>query len=210
MDFDVEQEPNGVQFIYVLPFAPDHALVEHTSFARGGMAPHKRQRAIRQFLDCEHEVLRQERGRLPMTTVRLPSARSERTVAIGVAGGALRASSGYAFTRVQAHSTAIARAIAAGAPPPKRAGAAHRHALDVVFINALVQQPETFPELFRTLVERVPADAFARFMTDRSTPRDLARIVRAMPPGPMSRAAARALFNSPRSARGSLTGPLRQ
>ncbi len=195
MDFDTEQEPNGVQFLYVLPFAADHALVEHTSFARGGMAPHKRQRIVREFLDCEYEVLRQERGRLPMTTVRLPALRSERTTAIGVAGGTLRASSGYAFTRTQAHATAIARAIAAGQPLPKRAGPARLHALDVIFIHALQQQPTAFAELFRTVVERVPADAFARFMTDRATPRDIAQMMRAMPAGVMSRAGARALAN---------------
>lgn len=195
MDFDTEQEPNGVQFLYVLPYAPDRALVEHTSFARGGMSPHKRQRMVRQFLGCEHEVLRQERGRLPMTTVRLPARRSERTYAIGVAGGALRASSGYAFSRVQAHSTAIARAIAAGEPPPKRAGAPHLQALDVTLLQALERDPEAFPAIFRSLVERVPADSFARFMTDRATPRDLALIVRAMPPGPMARAGTRALLS---------------
>jgi lycopene beta-cyclase len=204
MDFDVEQEPNGVQFLYVLPFEPDRALVEHTSLARGGMSPHKRQRAVREFLGGEHEVLRQERGRLPMTTLRLPARRGERTTAIGVAGGALRSATGYAFTRVQTHSAAIARAVAAGEPPPRRAGPPQGHALDVTLIHALTQQPEAFPGLFRTLVERVPADAFARFMTDRATPRDLAQVARALPPGATARAAAQALlaFRRPLSAPG--------
>jgi lycopene beta-cyclase len=196
MDFRVDQSDNGVSFLYVLPFAPDHALVEHTTFGRGRVPRHKREKALAAFLGDGHEVVRTERGRLPMTTQRLPAARSPRTTAIGTAGGALRASSGYAFVRVQAHSAALARAIAAGAPAPRRAGRPRRALLDAVFLHALALHGEDFPEYFRTLVERVPGDVFARFMTDRSTAADEAAVMRALPAGPFAWAAVRAAVAS--------------
>lgn len=194
MDFRVSQE-DGVNFLYVLPFAPDRALVEHTSLARGGPARHKRQKALRAYLGEGYEIVHEERGRLPMTTVPIPALRSPRTNAIGVAGGALRPSSGYAFSRVQAHSVAIARAIVAGEPPPARAGARRLATLDNVFLHALAREPETFAERFRTLVDKVPGDAFARFMSDQSTPRDEARVMAALPTRPFLRAAGRAALD---------------
>lgn len=188
MDFRVDQD-EGVNFLYVLPYAPDRALVEHTSFARGGPARHKRRKALAAYLGDGYEIVHEERGRLPMTTAPIPARRSERTNAIGIAGGALRPSSGYAFSRVQAHSIAIARAVAAGQPTPERAGLRRRGALDNVFLHALATEPEAFPERFRALVERVPGTVFARFMTDQSSPRDEARVMAALPVRPFARAA---------------------
>lgn len=199
MDFRCAQEPGGVTFLYVLAFSPTRALVEHTSFAPGpGLAPDARRRALREWLG-EHEVLREERGRLPMATARLPALRSPRTTAIGIAGGGLRASSGYAFSRVQAHARALARAVATRGPLPARAGPARRAALDAVFLRAFAADPAAFPERFRALAARVPADAYARFMSDTSSPADEARVMAALPPLPFMRAAATAARRSARS-----------
>ncbi len=191
MDFRIGQE-DGLNFLYVLPFAPDRALVEHTSIARGGPARHKRQKALREHLGDGYEVLYEERGRLPMTTAPIPALRSPGTTGIGIAGGAMRPSSGYAFSRVQAHCTALARSIVRGEPFPERAGSRRRAALDATFLHALAKEPEAFPERFRRLVEQVPGTSFARFMTDASTARDDLRVMAALPPGPFARAAVRA------------------
>lgn len=194
MDFRISQE-DGLNFLYVLPFAPDRALVEHTSFARGGPARHKRQKALRAHLGDGYEIGHEERGRIPMTTAPIPARRSAGTNAIGIAGGALRPSSGYSFSRVQAHSAAIARAVAAGEPLPARAGVRRRAALDDVFLHALAVEPDAFADRFRTLVDRVPGTTFARFMSDHSTPRDEARVIAALPKRPFLRAAGRAALS---------------
>ena len=191
MDFRVPQEA-GLTFLRVLPFAPDRALVEHTTFGRGRVARHKRERALRAFLGDGYEVERIERGRLPMTTARIPAVRSEHTTAIGIAGGAMRASSGYEFARVQAHSARLARAVARGEPFPKRAGRPRRAVFDAVFLHALALHAENFPEYLRTLAGELPADVYARVMTDRSTPADEAAVIRALPHGPFAWAALRA------------------
>ncbi len=192
MDYRTPQHPGGVHFVYTLPFSPTRALVEHTTFAREAVATEDREAALRAHLPGAFEIVRKERGRLPMSAEPVPALRSPRTTAIGIAGGALRASSGYAFSRVQAHARAIARAVANGTPLPARAGSRRRGALDAVFLSALAADPGAFPEHFRALVDRVPADAFARFMSDHSTPADEARVMASLPVAPFARASLRA------------------
>lgn len=192
MDYRTPQHPGGVHFIYTLPFSRTRALVEHTSFAPEGIPAAEREAALRAHLPEAFAIVRKERGRLPMSAEPVTALPWPRTTAIGIAGGALRASSGYAFSRVQAHSRAIARAVATGSRLPGRAGLRRRTALDAIFLQALAGDPGAFPEHFRTLLARVPADAFARFMSDHSTPLDEARVMAALPAVPFARAAASA------------------
>lgn len=199
MDYRTPQVAGGVQFVYVLPYSETHALVEHTTFAPDGPTPDERRDALRAYLPDDYAILGEERGRLPMTTEPFAALRSPRTTAIGVAGGALRPSSGYAFSRVQAHVRALARAVKAGAPLPAHAGSRRRAALDAIFLHALTADPAAFPERFRGLVEHVPADAFARFMSDHSTPADEARVMAALPVAPFARAAVRAAVSARRA-----------
>ena len=130
---------DGVQFLYVLPFAPTARSSSTRRSRAAGLAPTSAERALRAVPRCEHEILHEERGRLPMTTApprrRCASAAHDRDRRSPA--GRCGASSGYAFTRVQAHATALARAIAArGAAARARRRAAPR-ALDAVFIHAL-------------------------------------------------------------------------
>lgn len=191
MDFEVEQD-GAVQFVYTLPFSPTRALVEHTSFAPGALSSAKRRQALERYLEPhDYEILHEERGSVPMTAARLPARRGERTSAIGTAGGAVRPSSGYAFSRIQAHVTAVADAVATGRPLPARAGHPRRTALDHVFLKALRSHPAAFPSWTRRMAERLPGDVFARFMVDASTPADELRVMAALPPAPFLRAAMR-------------------
>jgi lycopene beta-cyclase len=60
--------------------------------------------------------------------------------------------------------------------------------MDAVFLCALAVNPERAPEFFMRLAGAVPGAAFARFMTDSAGPRDLLRVITALPPGPFLRA----------------------
>jgi lycopene beta-cyclase len=194
MDFGVPQPDGGLAFMYVLPFDARRALVEHTTIGRGTVSSAIRREAIAEYLAGrgarDWRVTHTERGAIPMTTADLAPGRGERTVAIGVAGGAVRPSSGYAFGRIQAQVGAIAAAVAAGQAPPRRLGPPRRLALDAIFLRALAAHPEGFPEYFRRIAERVPGDAFARFMGDASSPVDEARVIAALPKAPFAAAAA--------------------
>ncbi len=190
--------PDGVDFLYVLPFSDERALVEHTSIGVGGTGAAARRQALTAELDAiagpgQWEREREERGLIPMTAAHFALSHGPGTCTVGGAAGAVRPSSGYAFTRIQRHVTALADAITGARPLPGTVAPVRFTALDRIFLTALAGARDGGEELFWRLAANVDADAFARFMTDVSTPWDEARIIAALPGAAMAGAAGRAL-----------------
>jgi lycopene beta-cyclase len=190
--------PDGVDFFYVLPFSGERALVEHTSIGVGGPGAAARREALTIELDTiagpgRWEREREERGLIPMTTAPFPLCHGPGTCTVGGAAGAVRPSSGYAFSRTQRHVAAVADAITGARPLPQAVAPARFAALDRVFLTALTDAGDGGEALFWRLATGVDAGAFARFMTDVSTPWDEARIIAALPRLAMAGAAGRAL-----------------
>jgi lycopene beta-cyclase len=125
--------------------------------------------------------LREERGLIPMTTYPFATQCGPRVHAVGAAAGAIRPSSGYAFTRIQGHVSRIAEAFAARRPLPRSVAPARFRLLDKIFLTALQSRPHGSEEMFLSLARAVPADVMARFMTDVSSGRDEAQILSALP-----------------------------
>ena len=197
MDFQASG-PDGVDFLYVLPFSSERALVEHTSIGVGGPGAAARRAALTVELDAvagpgRWEREREERGLIPMTAAPFALSHGPGTCTVGGAAGAVRPSSGYAFTRTQRHVAAVADAIIGARPLPRTVAPSRFTALDRIFLTALSGAGDGGEELFWRLAAGVDAGAFARFMTDVSTPWDETRIIAALPALAMAGAAGRAL-----------------
>jgi lycopene beta-cyclase len=184
MDFRVAQRA-APRFLYVLPFGPTRALVEDTTLGDPPLAADQRRAVLAEHLEAlgagAWRVVRSERGAIAMTTHPFALEPEPGVWALGLAAGAARPSSGYAFARIQAHVTAVARAVAAGAAPPRRLGHPRAPVMDRVFLRALAADPDAFGERFRRLAAGTSGDVLARFMMDASTPADELRIVAALP-----------------------------
>ncbi|MCW3039921.1 MAG: Lycopene beta and epsilon cyclase [Solirubrobacterales bacterium] len=196
MDFDWPQDPSGgVRFCYRLALTPTRALVEDTSLTAGPALPtHERWEAVAAWLDGQGagavEVLHRERASLPMTAT-WPAHRLA-IPTVGAAAGALRPSSGYGLVRLLRHAEAMADAIATGRDPLSvpAPGQASLRPLDGIFLRALHDEPERFPEVFVAMARRLDDEAFVRFMSDRAGARDVARMIASVPRAPFLRAAA--------------------
>ena len=200
MDFR-PADGDGLNFLYVLPFSPTRALIEHTSIGTGGPPDARRRALLSDELGDRlpvggWRVMREERGRIPMTTFDFPVSRGAHIHAAGAAAGAIRPSSGYAFSRIQRHVTGLAGALVADRPPPPQIAPAHLTLLDRVFLAALVDRPDGGEALLWALARSVGADPFARFMTDVADGRDVARVIAALPTGAMARAALSAVASA--------------
>jgi lycopene beta-cyclase len=94
----------GVDFVYILPYARDLALVEVTSFAPKSPGRDVFETWLEKEIDTldagHHEVPREEHGALPME-VGFHDPAPEGCIRMGLGGGAARPSTGYAFARIQ-------------------------------------------------------------------------------------------------------------
>ncbi|MCP9985516.1 lycopene cyclase family protein [Streptomyces sudanensis] len=213
MDFRVPQPRHGLAFGYVLPLAPDRALVEYTEFSRAPLATAAYEAALRHYTG---EVLRlgalsvesAEQGVIPMTDARFPRRVGRAVYRIGAAGGATRPSTGYTFAAVQRQSRRTARALAEGGeivPPPHGRRAL---ALDAVLLRALDTGRVDGPEFFTGLFRRVPAERLLRFLDGATSPWEEFGIGLRTPVGPMLRTAAELPFLRRRTPTGSGEDPL--
>ena len=199
MDFQ-SAEPEGVRFFYVLPLDAHTALVEDTWLVPSHKTPAFSDDAIvsyasKNLAQTHWQIRHQEEGNLPMGFS--PSASSavekKRIIPWGTTAGAVRASSGYAFSRIQAASERMASAWQrTGYPDPAAVhGSAFLDWMDRVFLRAMTDQPERVPEYFARLFQRVAPDALVRFLESEPRPADILQVMRALPPRPFLRAALR-------------------
>ena len=199
MDFQ-SAEPEGVRFFYVLPLDAHTALVEDTWLVPSHKTPAFSDDAIvsyasKNLAQTHWQIRHQEEGNLPMGFS--PSASSavekKRIIPWGTTAGAVRASSGYAFSRIQAASERMASAWQRTGCPDRAAvhGWALLDWMDRVFLRAMTDQPERVPEYFARLFQRVAPDALVRFLESEPRPADILQVMRALPSGPFLRAALR-------------------
>lgn len=192
MDFRVSQA-DGPHFVYLLPFSTREALVEDTYLFPCAFAPSRHRSGIAGYLHERHglavgdyEVIEEECGRIPMTTTVYPTRQGRRVFPIGLAGGAARPSSGYAFVRIQRQTQRLADLVASGRlddEPEPLSRPKHRF-LDAVFLRVLRDRPVEAPALFRRLFARAAPDAVVRFLTEASSIADDMSVIAALPKWP--------------------------
>jgi lycopene beta-cyclase len=200
-DFRVPQG-DAARFVYVLPDGARRALVEFTEFVpRHGrpMPPAARTAAltgyVRDVLDTGgYEVRRTESAVLPLTAS--PAPRGDgRVLAIGARGGLVKASTGYAYQRIQRDSAAIVRSLAGSGHPFDRPRPGRRYRfLDSVLLDVLDRDPGQLERAFARLFLGNPADRVLRFLDECGPVGAELRLIATMPKTPYVRAvAARAL-----------------
>jgi lycopene beta-cyclase len=194
MDFRGRQ-PGTVSFCYLLPTTARHALVEIASFQWTRERPDLA-RALADYLRqvCElttWTVTRTEAGSLPL--VRPPTgAQGGRVIPIGVRGGMLKPSTGFAVERIQRHSAAIVESLHRYGHPHAIDARHRRHAwLDRVFLEVLRRDPDIVEDVMARLFTRNGAPAVLRFLDEDSNPVQEARLVATLPVSPFLRAAIR-------------------
>ncbi len=182
----------GVDFVYVLPYARDLALVEVTSFAP--CAPDQEVfdtwlcQEIAALEPGHHEVLREERGALPME-VGFRDPVSDGRIRMGLGGGAARPSTGYAFTRIQRQADLVAHALDRGCEVPTALDGPFSRFMDCVFLQVIRTMPDKAPAIFESLFRNTASDRLEHFLSGSIHPVDRLSVMTSLPTLPFLRAA---------------------
>jgi lycopene beta-cyclase len=203
-DFRVPQA-GGARFGYVLPEDRYRALVELTAFVpRRGRPPPAAERddALAGYLSDvlyagDYTVLRTESAVLPLGT-RPVRRRHGRVLAIGTSAGLVKASTGYAYQRIQRDSAAIAQSFVRYGDPWHTARPLRRYRLlDAVLLDVLDHDPAQLELAFARLFAANPASRVLRFLDEDTGLPDVLRLMAALPPLPYLRALARLGYRGP-------------
>lgn len=195
MDFRVDQS-RGLHFIYLLPYTDRHILVESTMISCQLEDKDWYRNAITCWLEERNiqveSQLSEEYGVIPMAKVQPHNAK---LVNIGAAGGAVRLSSGYAFSTIQTQMAALAASINAGETQLPKAFSNALMFMDKVFNRALKAQPDQGVSFFMATAKALSADQFSRFMLGQAGLIEWSKVILAMPKQRFIKAALKQWFS---------------
>ncbi|MDE2423873.1 MAG: hypothetical protein KGN31_06650 [Betaproteobacteria bacterium] len=183
-----------IGFNYILPQTARKALIEFTVFADKPYLPdelkNQLDQSIREYLNgSDFKISRTESGIIPMG---VPSVNLDQRyqnnqgyVHVGLTAGGARASTGYAFQRIQKWAVDCAQAIKHnGLPISHTVGSFLLTKMDDIFLNVIRNNPELGPTLFMHLFKKVKTKRLVRFLTDTGNILDYIAVVRALPVTP--------------------------
>lgn len=166
MDFSmpISSESMAV-FHYLLPFSKTEALIETTVFTKNQFDASLYEEMwlnymSEKFANLSYLVLSEEHGTIPMVLDETPAA-TARIVKIGIAGGKIKPSTGYAFSRMHEHAKAIANGRQLN--KPKRFSF-----YDRMLLRVMENEMEQIPRVMDRLFERVPFQDILKFLDDKS------------------------------------------
>jgi lycopene beta-cyclase len=181
MDFRVDQS-RGLHFIYALPYSDREILIESTMISTSLEPEDWYRQAIDQWLDQHgieiETIVRQESGIIAMHSS-LPI--DSNLACIGAASGAVRQSSGYAFTNIQSQISQLVAGIEKGEFEVPKPLSSLLNYMDKIFNGVLVAQPHLAVTLMMQTAKSLNSDGFARFMLGQATLIDWIRVILSMP-----------------------------
>lgn len=158
MDFSIDQY-GETRFMYVLPTSTTQALVEVAIFSNSIITQEGYDAIITQYIEkdlaiTEYTIEEEEFGIIPMTTYDFEQHNTTRITLFGTGGNGVKASTGYAFTRIQEQCDSIVSAIAGGKKDfrpkfPKRFKIYDATLLEVILYDKSVSGKGVFIDLFK-------------------------------------------------------------
>lgn len=166
MDFSLPvSTPEMAVFHYILPFSKTKALIETTVFTQLPYDKEAYESIWQNYVTThygsqKYKILSIEAGTIPMGGKTL--IKNGRVFTIGAAGGNMKASTGYAFTRM--HQDAIYRAQNRSIKGPKRF-----RFYDKMLLKIMQNEMNKIPEVMDRLFTRVQTPKILRFLDDKSS-----------------------------------------
>jgi lycopene beta-cyclase len=172
MDFSVPQKGN-TRFMYVLPAAPDEALVEYTLFSKNLLPEQEYGAAIVAYLEKhgiqDYEVLYTEKGSIPMTAYPFWKNNSKNILNIGTAGGWTKASTGYTFMNAARKSGELVNFLAQHDDFRRFPKKNRFWFYDLLLLDILDRKNEKGAAIFSSMFKAGKAELIFKFLDEKTT-----------------------------------------
>lgn len=198
MDFSIPQAKQ-TQFLYVLPFAANRALIEPTRFGKAQISENEANEMITSFLaerQTAFHILEKEQGCIPMCSASLQKEElPPNWIRTGAGSGQLKPSTGYSFVRSLKDAQQIVGSIQKKSKIIARRTNAARFAFyDRLLLQILGQKPHLGKRIFSQLFDRNKARNVLDFLDEQTKLGQELRIMATLPIGPFVFAAIKDLL----------------
>jgi lycopene beta-cyclase len=188
--FDFRTPQHGeLRFFYLLPLSKRQALIEFVALSHSHA-----EAALKDYVEKtlglhDYGIVEAEGGVSPLTDRPFARRTSAHVMTIGTAGGRVKPSSGYAFTRIQKDSAAIVQSLLEtrqpfNVPPDPK----FYRLCDTLLLHIMQQRGDTLKSIFAAMFKRIPVDRIFRFLDETSSWADNTLFIAAMPPRPFLQA----------------------
>ncbi len=188
LDFRTPQK-GAMRFLYVLPLSQQRALVEYVTMERDNYDATLRA-YIEQTLGVrDYRVVAKEGGISPMSDFGFPRRAGVHVMNIGIRGGRIKPSTGYAFTRIQHDSRAIVHSLLAEGHPFAVPSDSRRFRFhDTLMLHLMQTHGDEIKSIFTALFKNNPVERVLRFLDEQASPVENALLIATLPPGLFLRA----------------------
>jgi len=194
MDFNIKQQ-TSTQFIYLLPFSSDSALVEVTRFDPTCISEDEAAGMLETYLSAEfadYRIEAVERGVIPMSTAEINcTSYGDRWIYTGAAAGKIKPSTGYAFHAMAQDALRITQSLTKEQLTAYVRSAGRFRFYDRLLLKILEQEPHRGKSIFETLFRHAPVKNVLRFLSEKTTWLQDAQLLLHLPKLPFLRASAR-------------------
>ncbi len=174
MDFDINQ--NGeARFFYVLPTSKRKALVEIAIFSNTILEDATYEKLVDDYIQNDvkisnFKVLHKEFGVIPMTDYPFQKDQNERVIQLGTAGGQVKPSTGYAYSRIQKNVDLIFNNLRKEIHPATDIESKARFLFyDRIFLNVFLNDRVSAPDVFTSLFKSNPMTRILKFLSEETT-----------------------------------------
>ena len=197
MDFDIPQEGN-TRFMYVLPVNSREALVEYTLFSKELLDYSIYESGIKAYLNrkgiTNYEILRKEKGDIPMTSYPFHAHNCSNVLNIGTNGGWTKSSTGYTFNNCSKKTHDLITYLKSNSDLSNFEKLTRFYYYDMLFLDVLTTKNHLGSELFSNLFYSVDIKTIFRFLDDSSNFKDDFKIITSFPKKIFIRALINRLF----------------
>lgn len=171
MDFNIPQN-DTCQFIYILPFTENHALVEVTRFGNEPISDEESNQLLNAYLEnntIDYTICATEHGVIPMASTPLQNEDlGPLWIKTGARANMIKPSTGYAFLAMAHDAEMIAQNLEKKVPIKRKSTRKRFQLYDRLLLKILEKKGEKGENIFSTLFEKAPTKNVLLFMSEKT------------------------------------------
>jgi lycopene beta-cyclase len=191
-DFTIPQQ-NQLRFIQILPESTTKAFVEFNIFSGKPLEMEEHEKMLKEYIEKTlkisiYKITAKEWNAIPITDHYFATRKGDRIINIGIAGGAVKASSGYTFKRIQRHTMQLAQLLKDQWPPYIDANSGPRFRFyDQILLNIMMRDGGAGVKIFSELFSKNGPEKIFKFLDEDTMLNEELKIISSIPSFPFLR-----------------------